>query len=301
MPAEFVADERIREAMFPLGGGVFRLDGAPPGRFPFSSIKRRDGSAIQTGDQLVASFIQTGGVAICAGATYTSGGANTLTILADKVFKTSHADGVSIPGFDTGSPGECFLTTAADLLAQFTLAGELLNPDKFRKTVLKLVSAFDDEIGIVNGEGILAAAGATLPAGGGNFGDGLGGFFMMLKAFTEAADGVDRFGDPSGVGTIFRLPVKVSPTRRNNLIVSGNTFEVHDAADTKGHWQVRGWLEAAPENNCRIDIYGHAADPRTSGRIENGVLAFDLLGTKLRIRNDSGADVVLSYTKERIG
>lgn len=290
----FVADERIREAMLPLGGGVFRLEGAPSGRFPFSSMKRRDGSPIQTGDTCCVSFVQAGGHALVAGATYAAGGAETLTVIAGKIFKTSAGDGVSIPPFDTGNPGECFNTTAADLLAQFTLDGVLLDPEKFRKTIIKFAGAFDDEVGIQDLEGIVSLGTSATN-------QRLAGILAMNKTVTEAADGVDRFSDPSGIGTVKRVGQKVAPTERNVAIVAGNVATLLDASDPLGQWRVTAWVQAAPANNASIRIFGHAADPVTSERIENGFLAWDLSGVNLRIRNDSGEAISLSYTVERIG
>ena len=307
----FFQDEAVRESMQPAGGAVFNLLGAVDGRQPFSSAKRRDGTPVQSGDKTCVAVVQkVGGVTYRAVsvATLTLGGSNFLTLdttawPAGKMYFSTA--GASFPGFNTADVGEVFITTAVPLLAQFDDQGALIDPLNFRRTLApSTIAAFLAEIGVADNEAVVA-----LGRSGAAY-NGLGGLFAQNNASTGTVDNVDKHANPNtGQGRVDRVPIKVAPTFRGNVIGAGGVVALQaiwapfNLADPTAEYFVHAWREGQPSTQVAGYFIGHASAPvpyNCSESADAG-LRFDIAGTELRLLNAALSSINVSVVIERIG
>jgi|GEM_PF-5337607 len=294
-------DERVRETMTPLGAGVFRLEGAAPGRQTFESAKRNDGldTPVQSGDTTTATFVQkVGGAtfAINAVAELTIAGTNTLTI--DQNFIRMSTSGASIPAFNTEATGEAFCAfSVKDILGLVDpYTQEFTNKDVFRKNLISpSLADIIAELTMTDAEPIMALGAAAA-------GDLMAGAFVQDNAASGTDDGVDIATNPNAAGgKIKRVGMKVAPTSRGNLINAGTVLQILAAGDPQGQWRVTAWQDNDQDNILSGRIFGNATEPNIVDIVQTQTLSFDIDGINVRLRNGLGSNEQFSHTVERIG
>lgn len=307
--AEFFMDEAVRETVQPAGGAVFNLLGPVSGRQPFSSAKRFNGDDIENGDLTTVTVVQEVGGAklrVNALATVTLGGTNTLTLNQTPHpagFMYFSTEGDSFPGFNTGDTGEAFCAGSVPNFAIFDHLGNLLQKALFRQNLSPAdLAAFLAQAALSENEAVfhLGRNGASYT--------GLAGLIAHNSGLSGTADNIDKFNNPnSGGGRQFRVPMKVTPTIREITIGAGGVaniasyapwldLTIPDAEYLIGAGKV-GDLDARLRGYWR----GHATAPEPDwiSQSVNGLLAFDLDGTDLRLKNKSGASGSYWLTVER--
>lgn len=292
-------EERIREGGIPASASVINLQGAVTTFLAFSQAKRRDGSAVQSGDQTCVTVVQAGGLSCTCRGTLTLGGTNTVTLDASKIYQSTN--GAALPSFDTNSPVDIFITTAVPLLAQFDDAGNLLDPDLFRVALIKIINTvggFSAELGTVDGEAVVAP-------GVDAAGDELGGLFRYDISDSTPADDVDVVENiNTAVGRLMRMSMKPWPTTRDQNVLAGNSLTIGDLAPAGGKPAflrlVCAWSDDGAHWSAAI-VLGHASAPYVRVLFEHGSLPFELSGTQLRVRNDTGGTLTVHTIKPVIG
>ena len=295
-------DERVREAMTPVSAGVFRLDGAAPGRQSFVDALRPDGTPVQTTDYCTCTFVQSvaGSIqSLVAVAELTLGGVNTLTV--DQSLIDMSTQGGSIPAFDTNAQGECFLTRSAgdDIAGVDRRTGVLINKEIFRRNIV--VPTMNDPANGFASEGVIADNEAVIALGVDVLNDGLGGAFIQRNTSSNtAAAAPDVFSNPNSTGGfIERVGLKTTRTRGNILVVAGGvTTLLSNAALDAASWR----FEASnDQDNGEIlggQIFG-GATPMVQDISRTGELFFDVEGAAVRIRNTSAIDKRITFSEER--
>lgn len=283
-------DERIREGGIPASASVINLQGAVEGFLPFVQAKRRDGTTVQTGDTTCVSVRQAGGLMVTCKGALTTGGTNTITLDASTIYQSSN--GAALPNWDTSAQVDIFLTTAVPLLAQFDDAGNLLDPNLFRAAIIRPVATFASELGTVDGEGVAA------PGVDARF-DFLGGLFDYDIASSTPEDGVDFIENiNTSTGRNRRVGIKPFPTSRDNVLLSGNALTLRNMVPAAGKpalmWIVMAWTDDGLHRS-RAFVLEHASDPFVDVDYERGSLPFQLSGSQLQVRNDTGLSATVHY------
>lgn len=291
----FFRDELARETCTFLSATTLKLNGAYSEFYVrFRSCKRRDGTAVQSGDTCIVGVAQTGvGRAVCRAA-LTLGADDTLT-LDNSLIKQSTA-GSGLPGFSSsGAVGEVYIASTADDAA-FDDAGNLLRPDLFRlsqfKRTIEGAGGFIGELGTVDNEAVLALgkASASDP-------DYLGGPVWYDAQSSETPDGLDVWQNlNTSTGRILRLPIKLARTKRGDALASGNLLTLHNFSTAGLRWLV-DVFDATAAHRATALVLGHASDPQVDVLCEMGALPFELSGTSLGVRNNSGGALTVAHAK----
>lgn len=288
-------DELVRESGTFTSATVIRLGGAAGNHIRFRDAKRRDGSAVQSGDRTNVTVFQAGvGFAICS-AQLTLGADDTLTLDASKVRQTSAGSG--LPTFSSsGAAADVFISDAIDLSVGFDENGAIIEPDLFRKAIVKdkIVAGFLSENGTVDGEGVVGLGTSA------SF-DDLAGVFAYDADYAVAEDGEDVFeNDFTSTGRVRRLSLKPWPTKRGDALAAGNLLALLTASTADRIWLVIVEANGGAHRAAAI-VTGHASDPQVDVIHEFGSLAFELSGTSLGVRNNSGGSLTIRHIKPIIG
>lgn len=292
---EFVMDELTRETCTFVSPTVLNLTGAVALHTRFRDMKRRDGSPAQSGDTTSVAAVQLPAGRALVKATLTLGAQDQLTLDTGEIYKSTA--GAGLPGFSSaGAPGEVYVAAPVQFFQTFDDQGNLLRPDLFRRSAFpaKVVADFLAELGTVDREAVAAlGVGASF--------DALAGLFAMDLASSETADGEDVFvNDHSATGRVKRVPFKPWPTRRGDNIVLGGALTLFAAATPGRVWRVLAW-DATRTHVASALVIGDAAAPVLIKQFEVGLIAFELAGTSINIRNNTGGAITLSHIKPVIG
>lgn len=293
----FFRDELAREKCTFLSSTSLKLDGVFSEFYVrFADSKRRDGSAVQTGDTCIVGVAQTGvGRAVCR-ATLTLGATTTLTLDSSLILKSTAGSG--LPGFSSaGAQGDVALVSTAEDPA-FDDVGNLLNPDRFRlgvvKPEIKGATGFIGEIGTVDKEGVF---GLGLDAAG----DGLAGPYYRATGTLPAADGEDVLANLDNPAIILvRAGMKLARTYRNDALAAGNFLSLLTASAPARAWLVSVWDSTRAHRAAAI-VHGHASDPQVDVIHEFGATPFELQGVNVGIRNNSGGALTIAHVRPVIG
>lgn len=293
---EFVMDEIVRETCQFTSATALRLTGAKEFHRTFRSMKRRDGTAVQSGDTTSVGVVQSPGKRAICRATLTLGAEDTLTLDSGNVYGSTDAGG-ALPGFSSaGAPGEAYCTAPRDFFQVFDDAGNLLRRDFFRDAMFppKLVADFLSELGTVDREAVLSlGVNAAF--------DDLGGLFAMDTVSAVAEDGEDIFeNDNTGNGRVRRLSLKPWPTARNANILTGNALAIGAFATANRVNLLKVW-DATGAHAAMAFAIGHAADPKLIVLYEVGNIKFEQSGTTISIRNNDAGTLTLAHIKPIIG
>lgn len=294
----FVIDEITREACDFASATTLNLTGELLYHKRFRDMFRRDGTPVQSGDTTSVGVAQANaGRAICR-ATLILGAQDQLVLDAGKVYKSTA--GASLPAFSpVGAAGEVYCAAPVDFFQMFDDAGNLLNPDLIRAATYpeKIVADFLSELGTVDKEAVLAlGVNAAF--------DTLAGFFAMDTSSplaSAAADGEDIFqNDHTATGRVRRLSLKPWPTKRGDNIATGNALTLF-AASTAGRLHLVLAWDATGAHYAMAMVLGHATDPILVPIFEFGSIGFEVAGTSINLRNNSGGAITVSHIKPVIG
>ena len=287
----WVRDELVRESCQFLTATTGRLTGAVANYTRFRDAKRRDGTAIATGDTAIVNIIQSpAGRAICK-ATLTFGAEDTFALDGTAPHLKKSTAGAGLPGFSAaGQPGEIAIVSFAEEVA-LDGDGNLQSPDKFRKSILKPFimggSGFTQEVGSVDDEGVFALAlSAQL--------DGLGGPVMFDADASDAQDSLDVWG--TGTGRYLRPDTVLARTRRPAAVANGDALAVVPASVAGRAWLVHAFDTTGVHRATAI-VHGHASDPQVDVLFEFGALVWEVSSTTVSVRNQSGASLTLRFLR----
>ena len=293
----FFMDELCREACTFLSATTLRLDGAPAYFTTFRSALRRDGTPVQSGDTTSIGVAQAPGNRAIVKATLTLGAQDTLTLSTNAADLYKSTAGAGLPAFSpAGAAGDVYCSAPVDFFQTFDDAGNLLRPELFRNNAFpeKVVLDFLSELGTLHREAVFAQGVAAAE-------DGLAGLFAMDTLSSSAEDGEDVFeNDHTTTGRVKRLSTKPWPTKRGDNIGSGNALDLFSAAAAGRRWLAAAW-DATGAHSAIAFVLGHATDPYVDVIREDGAIAFELSGTTIRIRNNTGGAATISHIKPIIG
>ncbi len=285
---ELIVDELIAEDFTAISNTVLRLDGAVSKYFPFESARRVNNDPPQPGDVFPISAAADPDLSVSCLAIYTPGAPATLEIDTGNIFKTKDAGG-GAPAF-SGKTGRVNLSMNAALQFFRKLDGGLTNAEAFRNTLAPAgIDVLKAELGRVAGEGVWPTALQTL-------GDGLAGPFAWVAGETALDDGVDVHDTSTPGLKLVRQGSKIARSYRNKAIANGAFFLMFDAAAPAREWLVT-FSSADRAHRGAAIIRGHASDPYVDViGPEFGALVFELSGTGVGIRNNSGGSVEITWT-----
>lgn len=284
-----IVENRVRENALANGLNSFQLQGAVSGRQRFRESDRPGGGTAQSGDTFWYVCVQDPLYEIGLG-TLTLGTPDTLS--RDTVLESSNAD--SAVSFNNAS-ATVFSAIPSQHLFYTDPSGAIGDPSPLRAATFRdLAATLKAELGLEDNE-------LAFIAGGTAEGDGLGGLFRWDNADVTAADEIDKLVNVNtGTGRHNRVPIKVAPTSRGNVIASGGTLEVVPAGTLGAKWFVEAHSEGDSDDQLSGYIIGDAAAPAARGIDSTGDLDFDISGTSVRIINNSGGNLTVGYTVERI-
>lgn len=310
--AEFIIDELTEEdgTRSTSSNTTFLLDGAPGGRLPISSMRRRDGTPIQTEDRIPVTISAEGGRFVTATATVSLTAPQSITVI-ESTIRRSSADG-SMPTFDAGQSVRIKVVLTGHHAVAVDDEGKPTRPELFRSgAIIKTSDEFEGESGSVDGEAVVVLGGQELV-------DGVAltarkareaddaGLFVQDDAATAAADGRDVLA--SATGRKVRVGIKAGVTDTAQSIPAGTVLELFPTLPkTRCTYHVD---VTAKDGSAKATAVIDFLDPPEAGAAavvgtghvlhEEGSFAFVDSAATPQVRNLSDAGIPVDVTKTRI-